>query len=631
MTGPQSGEALLDAAASLLSGAVLVVGAGGQIQRVLDRPAAGPFESETTLDGKSLDDLLSLPAVVHDSTSNPETTAETTPAAVVEATLAAGDERTIRCVSTADRQAVVCQLRPLDHTDGVLLAATAAAESESVTQDAPLLDSVLAVVPVGIVCVDLSGEMSVVNERAASILGSESSELVGSSFADIEAEFVREDGTNVSIEDNPVRRTIESGAPLDGLGYWVERPDTDRRWLSVRTTPIRRDGVVRRVVLGFEDTTDLKQRDQHLQWLVENAEFAGIGGWELDLETDTVTGTGTLGLYRTDRSDQYESTLEEALQNYHPNDRGAVREAVASCRDSGGSMEVEARRKTAAGQTRWVRLRARHSDETGSAGRIQGIIRDITLSKEREQRLRVMNRILRHNIRNKLTVVNGNARLIESRLNELDSPEESLADNEQSSTSDTGSLAAVEAIDAESLRSRAVAVQDASDQLYEIAEEVRQYHEAVNQGVEETVVDVAAVVSDVREQHLRSHPTATIHTEGLDDVVVSGSRRLVRHVFDTLVENALKHNDSSDPVVSIEGNSDHADLAVRVADNGPGMPAVEREMVNSEKETPIAHSTGIGLWSVKWMIRRLGGNITAAPRNSTGTIVEATFPRPSTQ
>lgn len=631
MTGPQSGEALLDAAASLLPGAVLAAGPDGQIHRVLDRPPAGPFESEATLDGKSLGDLLSLSTVVHDSTNDLDGTAETTLAAVVEATLTAGYERTVRCVSTADRQAVVCQLRPLEHTDGVLLAATEATDSDPVQRDAQLLDSVLAVVPVGIICVDSSGEMSVVNERAASMFGSESGELVGSSFADIEAEFVREDGTSISVEDNPIRRTIESGVSLDGLGCWIEQPGTDRRWLSVSTTPIRRDGVVRRVVVGFEDTTDLKQRDQHLQWLVENAEFAGIGVWELDLETDTVTGTGTLGLYRNDRSDQYEPTFEEALQNYHPNDRGAIREAIASCRDSGGSMKVEARRKTAAGQTRWVRLRARHSDETGSAGRIQGIIRDITVSKEREQRLRVMNRVLRHNIRNKLTVINGNARLIESRLSGLDSPEESFADSEQSSTSDTGSLAAAEAIDAESLRSRAVAVQDASDQLYEIAEEVRQYHEAVNQEAEQTVVDIAAVVSDVREKHLSLHPEATIRTEGLDDVVVAGSRRLVRHVFDTLVENALKHNDSSDPVVSIESNSDHADLAVRVADDGLGMPAVEREMVNSEEETPIAHSTGIGLWSVKWMIRRLGGNITAAPRNSTGTIVEATFPRPSHQ
>ena len=84
-------------------------------------------------------------------------------------------------------------------------------------------------------------------------------------------------------------------------------------------------------------------------------------------------------------------------------------------------------------------------------------------------------------------------------------------------------------------------------------------------------------------------------------------------VFGNLISNAILHNDSPEPVVSIRRlNGNASPYRFQVCDNSSGIP----EQVIDEIFTPFvrsekSHSTGIGLAIVKKVVNAYGGDVRA--------------------
>ncbi|MFB6123459.1 MAG: ATP-binding protein [Haloferacaceae archaeon] len=58
-----------------------------------------------------------------------------------------------------------------------------------------------------------------------------------------------------------------------------------------------------------------------------------------------------------------------------------------------------------------------------------------------------------------------------------------------------------------------------------------------------------------------------------------------------------------------------------IADDGPGLPAVEREVLTAEMETPLNHSSGMGLWLTRWICRSSDGTLAVRDSHLGGTCV----------
>ena len=67
---------------------------------------------------------------------------------------------------------------------------------------------------------------------------------------------------------------------------------------------------------------------------------------------------------------------------------------------------------------------------------------------------------------------------------------------------------------------------------------------------------------------------------------------------------------------------------ITVADDGPGLPETEREVLETGKETPLAHGQGLGLWLAYWLITNLHGQLEVTELQQ-GTTVEIRLPKPS--
>jgi signal transduction histidine kinase len=127
---------------------------------------------------------------------------------------------------------------------------------------------------------------------------------------------------------------------------------------------------------------------------------------------------------------------------------------------------------------------------------------------------------------------------------------------------------------------------------------------------------------------LHLHLTPDLTDVAIDPVqVVRIVSNLVLNSCAALVQSAT----SGEGQVTLETANDSGSVVLRVRDTGPGMPASAR--VNLFRQClgpdPLLESAGLGLASVRRMVRRVGGLIQIESTPGSGTEVSIRFPVPA--
>lgn len=264
-------------------------------------------------------------------------------------------------------------------------------------------------------------------------------------------------------------------------------------------------------------------------------------------------------------------------------------------RDSKDSERCEIHLESVHGSTIPVELHL--SVRTGEDGEFQGtvgVIRDITKRRQRQERLMVLTRLLRHNLRQKINVIGGRLELVEEKHG-LE-PQEHF-----------------------------VAIEEALRELSELSEKTLEVHWAMaDTGRLQDQTDAVETVHRVTERVADQYPTAQISVSAPERAPVEADRTL-DIVIENLVENAVEHSDHDSPTVDIivsqRSESEGEWTTVSIADDGPGIPEDELQPLATGQETPLRHGSGLGLWLVKWVIERFGGEVTFEDREPRGTVV----------
>jgi Na+/proline symporter/signal transduction histidine kinase len=115
-----------------------------------------------------------------------------------------------------------------------------------------------------------------------------------------------------------------------------------------------------------------------------------------------------------------------------------------------------------------------------------------------------------------------------------------------------------------------------------------------------------------------------LNGERASAVTVQANSDRLSQVFINLISNAIKYNRSEAPYVRIVSRVAGDLYEVLVEDNGPGIPAGEREQIFSKflrgwaRTQTATGGVGLGL-AISWQImRRLGGSLTLMPDNGHG-------------
>lgn len=203
----------------------------------------------------------------------------------------------------------------------------------------------------------------------------------------------------------------------------------------------------------------------------------------------------------------------------------------------------------------------------------------------------VFNRVLRHNLRNGMSVIRGHAY--------------SLADQAADDRH-------VEPI------FRQV------DELIELSQKARELERFVTEEFEHQHTDVVALVEHVVESVRTNYPSASFTFEG-DGEVVAPLLPTFERAIQELVENAAKHAGES-PAVRITVENVPNAVEICVVDDGPGLSEPERETLKSGIETPLIHGSGLGLWLVHWIVTTHDGFVEATATDD-GTTMTVSIPR----
>lgn len=122
----------------------------------------------------------------------------------------------------------------------------------------------------------------------------------------------------------------------------------------------------------------------------------------------------------------------------------------------------------------------------------------------------------------------------------------------------------------------------------------------------------------------------TICTQTAAPATITADERL-DVALGELIENAVVHNDQPEPTVTVtvdpETQSDGEWVDIVVADDGPGIPTHEQVMIESGRETPLEHGSGLALWIVYWTASLFGGEIMIEDRSPRGARVTLRLPQ----
>lgn len=364
---------------------------------------------------------------------------------------------------------------------------------------------------------------------------------------------------------------------------------------------------------------DLRVKIESLQ-LAE--QVAGVGHFRVDVRHDSIEWSPEV--YRIHgREPGRPPTLDEALAAYHPDDRAEVETRLQRAIEHGEPFEFELRLLRSDGEIRYVRsvARAETDPRTDRVVAVLGVFQDVTAEHQRRQQLerQVAERteLLRranedlesfayaasHDLKEPLRMISSYITLIERRLGEH--------------------------LDAKGRRYVQHTVLGAS-RMATLIDDLLAFSRASQAELEFESLDLHALVDRIAAD-VTTADGAPLRVEVEPLPTVVAVRTVVRQVLHNLLSNAGKYAGEHPRVkVSARRDPDDEGWIVRVADQGEGIPADQRDRIFEPlvrlHGRDHSEGTGIGLAICRRLVERSGGRLWVEDETPQGAAFLFTIP-----
>lgn len=434
-------------------------------------------------------------------------------------------------------------------------------------------------------------ELTYVSSAVERILGYDPDELIGASFATI-------------VTEGSFRRTLAAyesvfdGESVENLELECRDATGETVFVEVNATPIVDDGTVVGTQGVGRDVTARRERERELRVKNRAMDDATVG-----IVIADATRPDTPVVYANDRMSRLtgyaaaelvgESLVTVLSDSADVETTRLLSERIAA--DESASLELVNVRRD--GTPYWNRVRVSPvEDEAGDVTHYLGFQTDVTDTKRTEQLLQLLNRVLRHNLRNDMNVILGYGRAIAE-----------LSDED-------GEIAEF-----------AARIDATADRLLALSEQAHELKRYARQERDPRRLRPADFLGDLVDRYRAEYPRATVDLRTETDADVCAGYEVERAVSE-LVSNALRHNPAADPWVGIEVVRDGDWVELAVTDDGPGIEAMEAAVIAKGEETAIEHGSGLGLWLVNWIVTRYGGSFRIRATDD-GTAATIRLPR----
>jgi signal transduction histidine kinase len=219
--------------------------------------------------------------------------------------------------------------------------------------------------------------------------------------------------------------------------------------------------------------------------------------------------------------------------------------------------------------------------------------------RERNEQLEFFNQLLRHDILNGMTVIDGNLVRLSDHVD---------ADGEQYLET----------------------IRDWSGDITDLTRRVRAVMNALTaeDRNDRRQVDLATELADSLSKFDDTFPDATVDADFPAELPVLADE-LVSEVVGNLLHNAIEHNDTEEPLIEVDTETTDETVRLSIVDNGPGLSDEMKECAFEQAVTSDdSGSVGFGLYFVKVMMDDYGGDVWAEDRAPRGTRFVLEFRRP---
>ena len=213
------------------------------------------------------------------------------------------------------------------------------------------------------------------------------------------------------------------------------------------------------------------------------------------------------------------------------------------------------------------------TDDDGSVVSLVVEGRDVTTQQRQRKHLSVMQRVMRHNMRNDLGKVRGWSELMTAE-SDPDARREQFQRIENVLAHWHGMVDKMKEIRQ---------LFDSEPRLEPLERIVRETVTAANEAYPDH-----RIVADTR------------HSIPVPASVQTAVRELVSNATDVDGVETIE-------IETVVGDGGWVEIVVR--DDGPGLPAVESGVLETGEETPLVHGQGLGLWMVRMIVTQAGGDV----------------------
>jgi len=250
-------------------------------------------------------------------------------------------------------------------------------------------------------------------------------------------------------------------------------------------------------------------------------------------------------------------------------------------------------RQTASGVREFLYRGVPYERQSGQFG--FAIYSDITEQRRYEQHIQVIHRILRHNLRNDLSVILGAASQI------------------RAATGDRRVHELAEMVDRH------------AKTLELLGEETRTLEKILTSEQQPCPIGLATLARGIAGSVDRDWPEASVATDLPETVVVEAIPE-IESAIEGLVENAVIHN-TGDPDVEVRGKRGGNRAVLEIVDDGPGIPKHElTPLLDGTEITQLQHGSGLGLWLARCAVEASDGGIEYERTGDGRSIIRLLFP-----
>jgi signal transduction histidine kinase len=142
-------------------------------------------------------------------------------------------------------------------------------------------------------------------------------------------------------------------------------------------------------------------------------------------------------------------------------------------------------------------------------------------------------------------------------------------------------------------------------------------------------VDVDALILEITTSLLQVPAGFQVRWRDMPSLVTH--RTLLLHVFQNLINNAIKHHDGHEGIIEITVDDAGSHYTFRVTDDGPGIPESFRQRIfnlfSTLKRRDEVEGSGMGLAFVQKVVRRIGGHVQVEGPEGRGTTFRFDWPK----